>query len=317
MDYTTLSTSTSDIQFSTVTSIQATGNQSSQESGGFLTQVVSGNTSANAWADAAEVYLQPGSKRGTVFEADIVNTNCDPGIFNSNSANCAAAGAGFFADGIDTGAGSSYRPGLAAVWATNSRGGIMWHHGLLASGNSIDGPLIADLTSSSQSGLYMGGQHQHVIDVSTANITAGMWYGALTVNRPTSGFALALQGTGGTCTHTPNAGSETVSCSSDERLKRNFGAPDDTLKKLMRYNLKSYTVRSTGARVNVGVIAQEVQVIDGSKVHPNLDGYLSVDAPTSWELVRALQQQQAEIVALRHELEELKVSPQQIASVLK
>jgi Chaperone of endosialidase len=72
-----------------------------------------------------------------------------------------------------------------------------------------------------------------------------------------SGTVAQLVNSSGTCTHTPGSGAETVSCSSDIRLKRDIVDTDSALKWLLDMRIRDYTVRVTGER-RTGVIAQEM-----------------------------------------------------------
>ncbi|MDR3449499.1 MAG: tail fiber domain-containing protein [Alphaproteobacteria bacterium] len=128
----------------------------------------------------------------------------------------------------------------------------------------------------------------------------------LDVGSPAATGAVAqLQNSSGACTHTPSASSETVSCSSDQRLKADIKDAQSTLPWLADMRVRDFTIKSTGEH-KTGVIAQEVMVKHPDMVHKNLAGIYSVDEPNPWVLVKTIQElhqitatQQAEIEALK------------------
>lgn len=126
-----------------------------------------------------------------------------------------------------------------------------------------------------------------------------------------AGVLLRLQGTGGTCDHTPGAASETVACSSDERLKTDISDASPVLDELARLRIRQYKIRFTGEE-GVGVIAQEVEKTAPELVKEGKDGYLMVSQIPHWKLVKAIQElerttkeQQAEIETLKEQLRRL------------
>jgi len=103
------------------------------------------------------------------------------------------------------------------------------------------------------------------------------------------GNIMRLADSDGTCDHNPEAGGETVTCSSDGRLKSNIINYTSALAFLNDFMVREYTVNASGEK-RVGVIAQELQ-----KKHPELvtvgtDGYLMVENPNDWILVGAIQE---------------------------
>lgn len=99
----------------------------------------------------------------------------------------------------------------------------------------------------------------------------------------------ALSDSDGACLHNPESGAETVSCSSDERLKTNIDDAGLVLPSLREYRIREYDVVTSGDHL-VGIIAQEAL-----KTHPEIvklgpDGYYTVDLPNSWILVKAIQE---------------------------
>jgi hypothetical protein len=116
---------------------------------------------------------------------------------------------------------------------------------------------------------------------------------------------MTLQNSAGTCTHTPGAGSESVSCSSDIRLKKDIAPAPSALDWLSNIAVKQYTVRSTGERTE-GVIAQEMLIYHPEMVHTDSKGIYNVDQPNPWVLVKAIQELKADNDNLRHEINVLK-----------
>jgi hypothetical protein len=119
-----------------------------------------------------------------------------------------------------------------------------------------------------------------------------------------AGVLLRLQGTSGTCDHTPTSGSETVSCSSDERLKANISDADSVLDEFMKLRVRQYTIKSTGERT-VGVIAQEVKKVAPAMVHEEKGGYYKVEQIDPWKLLKAIQELKEENEALKARIDKL------------
>ncbi len=117
-----------------------------------------------------------------------------------------------------------------------------------------------------------------------------------------SGILLQLAGSSGTCNHTPGSSSETVSCSSDMRLKSGVIDTPSALPWLSSIRVRDFTWKSTRQK-HTGVIAQELQ-----KTHPEMVTYdeaadqWTVEQPNPWTLVKILQEQQAEIDDLKEQL---------------
>lgn len=133
---------------------------------------------------------------------------------------------------------------------------------------------------------------------------------------------LRLQDSDGTCDHNPEAGSETVTCSSDRRLKEDIKEASgvSVLSSLMKYNIKDYRVKASGKRL-LGVIADEVQLANPEKVHliespAEFSGstlirpatsHLGVEQPTTWELVLAIQELTKRVQQLEREIISIKI----------
>ncbi len=100
---------------------------------------------------------------------------------------------------------------------------------------------------------------------------------------------LALKDSDGQCLHNPESASETVTCSSDIKLKKNIADYDKALDYLNVYKVRKYTAKASGD-VLVGAIAQEVQKVHPETVRDMKDGTLGVDVPSAWILVAGIQE---------------------------
>jgi|GEM_PF-6468470 hypothetical protein len=100
---------------------------------------------------------------------------------------------------------------------------------------------------------------------------------------------LRLQDSDGTCNHNPESGSETVSCSSDENLKINIRDASSILGSMRDYRIRQYDVIASGDEM-IGVIAQETLDTHPDRVHMTDSGFYTVDLPTTWEIVKAIQE---------------------------
>ncbi|HNN05366.1 MAG TPA: tail fiber domain-containing protein [Leptospiraceae bacterium] len=111
----------------------------------------------------------------------------------------------------------------------------------------------------------------------------------LDVSDAASNIVFRLTGLNGACTHAPQAGSETVACSSDEKLKTDIRDAAPVLEDLLHLKIRDYTIRNSRTKTT-GVIAQEVQKSSPELVHPEKDGTLMVDQISTWKLVKAIQE---------------------------
>lgn len=102
--------------------------------------------------------------------------------------------------------------------------------------------------------------------------------GTVLGNTAYSGAPVIIQNNSGTCTHTPGSSSETVSCSSDERLKKDISDTNEQLSWLDSFRIRDFTLKADGSR-RTGVIAQEVQAAHPEMVHAGPEGTRTVDAP--------------------------------------
>ncbi len=100
---------------------------------------------------------------------------------------------------------------------------------------------------------------------------------------------LRLRDSSGTCDHNPDSGSETVSCSSDARLKTNVRNTTSALSYLHDLVVKDYTVLASGKEAT-GLIAQEALITHPELVTLGDDGYYKVAQINTWKLVKGLQE---------------------------
>ncbi|MGV2130491.1 tail fiber domain-containing protein [Agrobacterium vitis] len=112
------------------------------------------------------------------------------------------------------------------------------------------------------------------------------------------GPILSLQNSSGVCTHTPSSSAETISCISDERLKREIHDASSVSEWISTFRIRDFIWNATGEQ-RTGVIAQEVQKLHPEMVHAGDDGMLRVDEPSPWLLIKAVQEQQAQIARLQ------------------
>lgn len=102
--------------------------------------------------------------------------------------------------------------------------------------------------------------------------------------------------------------SPTWSCSSDGRLKKNIEDSDDQLAWLNSFDIRQFDIRTDGSHVAAGVVAQEVknnhpEMVKIAKSGPcdskHFDGCESVDDPSPWRMMKAMQEMQSEIRILQ------------------
>jgi len=105
----------------------------------------------------------------------------------------------------------------------------------------------------------------------------------------TAGSVFQTQNSAGTCDHTPGAGSETVSCSSDERLKSNITDAASVLSEINGLKIHDYTVIASGQQTT-GLIAQEAINTHPEMVHMGEDGYYKVDSYNPWKVLKGIQE---------------------------
>jgi hypothetical protein len=112
---------------------------------------------------------------------------------------------------------------------------------------------------------------------------------------------LRLQDSDGTCDHNPESGAETVSCSSDERLKSNIHDAPSALEYLQDFRIREYVITSSGD-VTTGIIAQELMQTHPELVSSSSSGYLMVEQPNPWILIKGIQELRAQVDSLSQQL---------------
>lgn len=111
----------------------------------------------------------------------------------------------------------------------------------------------------------------------------------LTVRETSDTDVLRLKDTDGTCDHNPESGSETVSCSSDARLKTDIRDAASALSEINGLRIRDYTVLASGTQTT-GLIAQEVLETNPEMVHMGEDGYYKVDSYNQWKVLKGIQE---------------------------
>jgi len=99
----------------------------------------------------------------------------------------------------------------------------------------------------------------------------------------------ALTDSDGACLYNPEAGSVTVTCSSDERLKENIENAGEFLPYFRGFDIREYDVRASGDHM-VGVVAQEVMETYPELVKMGGNGFYTVEIPSTWEMIKAIQE---------------------------
>ena len=117
-----------------------------------------------------------------------------------------------------------------------------------------------------------------------------------------SGTVAEWQNSSGACTANPTSSALTISCTSDERLKKDIVDATSALPALTDMRVRDFALRATGERMT-GVIAQEMQKTHADMVHKGPDGYYRVDAPNPWKLVKAIQELKADNDRLRAQID--------------
>lgn len=207
----------------------------------------------------------------TVFDVD--NSNSSAGsqayIFDTNSGL------------VFTGANGTRRIARAAIDITNLTNTAGSETGDLAFFTKPSGSAITERLRIDASGEVGIGDTtpDYLLDVENTSVDTDIF---------------ALTDSDGACLHNPEAGAETVTCSSDERLKENIVDADSSLDDLMQFRIREYDVIASGDHMT-GVIAQEVREIFPGLVSEGGNGYLMVTSPNTWTLVKAIQELKVEI----------------------
>ena len=113
-----------------------------------------------------------------------------------------------------------------------------------------------------------------------------------------SGAVAGFQNSADLCTLTPAASNPTWSCSSDVRLKTDIVDTGDALAWFGNVHVRDFTMKATGER-QTGVIAQELATAHPDMVRMGSNGFLTVDSPNPWMLVKAIQELKADNDNLR------------------
>lgn len=103
------------------------------------------------------------------------------------------------------------------------------------------------------------------------------------------GYIFSLTDSDGECLHDPEAGSEIVSCSSDERLKNNIVDATSALNYFSDFRIRDYNVIASNTKMT-GVIAQEILINHPELVTTGANGMYSVQLPNQWKVIKAIQE---------------------------
>jgi hypothetical protein len=314
-------------QWGSMISTTTNANSTSGAEGGSL--YVANNCLSGAptcWGMSLATMFQPGAKNGQVMEMVAGNASCDPGVPWAPNTGCATQVSGFLIDGVGNSSAGVY-PNLAALYLVNSSAGTIYHAGIMMGNNpggasSISDAGIADYTQDTT--VYrVGNSHTHFYTPQTstglvASYSGTMWDSAFTAGDSTlSGAILSATNSAAVCNGTPSTSGFNWSCSSDARLKTDYGLDGDELAYINSLPIDRYKIDATG-EITVGPIAQKLQKIHPEMVHEVEDDLipadkenaagtmLSVDQPDIWKLTRAIQElhdivkkQQAEIADLK------------------
>ncbi len=200
---------------------------------------------------------------------------------------------------------------IATGTGFTTAGAFVQNAGVVNAGSNLSGGLsIAAASSGGAIRFYTGGigaSNQQMVINSTGKVGIGNTSPTTLLqvgSSAASGIVAQLQNSSAICAHTPTTSSETVSCSSDIRLKTSIADTPDQADWLRGFRIRDFTIKSTGER-RTGVIAQELLGTHPEMVHIGNDGYYSVETPDPWRLVKVLQQQQRDIEALKRSVANL------------
>jgi hypothetical protein len=171
-----------------------------------------------------------------------------------------------------------------------SSSNVAWYTGELANDNNFSIDYYNGTTMSTA--LYL--QNNGNVSIGTTSGSVPLYVFTATA----AAIVETLQNGSATCTHKPTTGSETVSCSSDARLKADIRDAGSALPWLNSIRVRDYTEKASGQK-RTGVIAQEMLGIHPDMVHRDTSGLYTVDEPNPWKLVKAAQEQQEEITGLQ------------------
>lgn len=203
--------------------------------------------------------------------------------FGGGTSNTGFAGSDYTINGSTPGAG---------LISENLAGGSLILAGGKATGNAVGGSLIFKTSDAGASGATLQSLSTKATLLTNGNFGIGDTtpdYLLDVEKTGTDGYIFAIHDSDGECLHDPEAGSETVTCSSDERLKSNIVDSESVLDYLNSFRIRNYDVIASGNNMT-GVIAQEVL-----ENHPELvsilsNGMYSVQLPNQWKLVKGIQE---------------------------
>lgn len=159
-----------------------------------------------------------------------------------------------------------------------------------ASGSNIYGFVGEIASGATRWNTYMSGSAQNYFAGSTGIGTDTTPDFLLEVeNSGVDTNIFSLKDSDGQCDYNPESGAPTVTCSSDERLKENIEDADDILPFFRDFRVREYDVKASGDHM-MGVIAQEVQDTHPELVSTSTSGYYTVELPSTWEVVKAIQE---------------------------
>lgn len=125
----------------------------------------------------------------------------------------------------------------------------------------------------------------------------------LTVEENVSGGIIRASDGTNICDFDPEPGQASLPCLSDARLKDNITNAPNQLDYLLNIPVKQFTLKGE-EETHIGVIAQELQ-----ETHPELvddsEEYLKVAPPSTWVLIKAIQELHAENQELQERIEVL------------
>ena len=114
-----------------------------------------------------------------------------------------------------------------------------------------------------------------------------------------------LDDSDGDCDYNPEAGGVTVSCTSDERLKKDIKDAKSVLTFLDTFRIRDYTMKANGEK-KTSPIAQEVQKRHPEMVKVGAGGYLSLEEIPNWKLVKAIQELNRQNIDQQRQIDVLK-----------
>jgi hypothetical protein len=227
----------------------------------------------------AFLYAKSGQVRtmNSIFSQDVSGAAVSATVLLSSSWNNTASQITSLVVNADVASGLGVGTHLE-LWALRTVGSAS-----LTGGVTNEVPLWTSSTAIGTSNIY---QSSGNIGIGTAAPQAQLHVYAA------SGVVAEFQDGANLCTHTASSSSETVSCSSDMRLKKDIVDSGSGLSWLGNMRVRDFTIKSTGER-RTGVIAQEMQVTHPDMVHMGSNSFYTVDEPNPWKFVKAIQELKA------------------------